>query len=183
MKTRTKILAAVLAATLLFGACDSTRKSTAGRKNEERTTQQIQLDMQKATPIPKFAHSQLRENLKDIITAQAKATQTTSFFFNQGVSQPVSSCPSIGFPIPSTAQLTNPDQKIKSHDITLPQMEPTGIYSGDSTGTYVICIDATGGTYATYWEGFVQTVTGPAEWKDGTVSLIGPSSFDFDTGK
>ena len=60
---------------------------------------------------------------------------------------------------------------------------PTGIYTGDSSGTYVICVDAKGEAYARYWEGYVQAVSGPAEFRDGQVVLIGPSSFDFDNGE
>lgn len=166
-------------AVLALGACSDPNNS--GIKNDERLSEQALADLQRAHPTPKFKRSQLRQNLVELIRAQAETTQTTTFFFNQGVTDPIMSCPSIGFPIPSTAQLTNPDQKVNRHDLTLPQVEPTGIYTGDSTGTYVICIDAQGKAFASYWEGFVQTVTGPAEWNATAkrVTLVGPSSFEF----
>lgn len=141
-------------------------------------------------PIPEFNFSQLRQNLIEINSAQADTTQTTSFFFNLGSVDPISSCPSIGFPIPSTMQLTNPDQAVgdigtNGSGAVIAQSEQTGVYTGDSTGTYVICVDATGDAYAFYWEGYVAAVTGPAEW-DATVKqvkLIGPPSFEFSTTK
>jgi hypothetical protein len=79
-------------------------------------------------------------------------------------------------------------QRVRSNNgsVALPQVEQTGIYTGDSTGTYVVCVDAQGRAYGDYWEGFVRTVTGPAEWNSetGQVELVGPPSFDFtETGE
>jgi hypothetical protein len=56
-------------------------------------------------------------------------------------------------------------------------MEPTGVYTGDSSGTYVVCIAPNGDKYLSYWEGFVQTEGGPAEWVDGKgIVLTGPAT-------
>ena len=140
-------------------------------------------------PLPVITFSQLRQNLIEIEIAQSTATQTTSFFFNQGVAAPLMSCPSIGFPIPNTASLSNPVQVIYSSSrgvATGGQMDPNGVYApASSSGTYVICVDATGTPYANYWEGFVQTVTGPAKWNTAAnqVELTGPPSFKFTKGK
>lgn len=163
---------------LVIGAC--TVADTA-RRDDQKRSGEILVDMQNAHPVPKFPRSQLRQNLVEIVTAQAETTQTTTFFFNLGVVDPVNSCPSIGFPIPATMQLTNPLQ-IATGGVAVPQVEPTGIFSGETTGTYVMCIDAQGRAYVIYWEGFVQTLTGPAEWKDGRIQLVGPPSFEFSTG-
>lgn len=170
---------------LVFAGCEEQNNESKARRNDEKTAAAGLVDLQAAHPTPKFDRSQLRQNLIEIITAQAETTATTTFFFNQGVIDPVHVCPSIGFPIPSTAQLTNPEQKVENHSLTLPQVEPTGVYTGDSTGTYVICTDANGSAYANYWEGFVQTVTGPAKWDSDSkaVELIGSSSFDFSEGQ
>lgn len=175
---------ALVSVVVLLGACTDGGAPSA-TKSDQDLSAQILADLQKAHPTPKFARSQLRQNLVDIVTAQAESTQTTSFFFLEGVGV-VGQCPSIGFPIASTAQLTNPDQVVTRREgriTTVPQVEPTGIYTGDSSGTYVICVDAQGEAYARYWEGYVQVVTGPAEFRDGQVVLIGPSSFDFNDGE
>lgn len=154
---------------------------------KDRKTAERQLaTLSQSQPVPSFNWSQVRQNLIELETAQAQTTQTTTFFFNQGIQTPIMSCPSIGFPIPSTYQLTNPVQA-ETHGyqdagtVTVGQIEAIGVYTGDSTGTYVICVDATGKAYANYWEGFVQTVTGPAVWNDSKkqVELTGPPSFDF----
>ncbi len=182
-KKKYGILVIILAIVLVVSSCSKSDTPSAVSQDKNTAAQQL-LDLQKAHPTPRFTRSQLRQNLIEITTAQAETTATTSFFWNQGVATPVHSCPSIGFPIPTTMQLTNPEQSVRmgsdgSGSHTLPLAEQTGVYTGESTGTYVICVDAEGNGYAMYWEGFVQTVAGPAEFVDGQVKLVGPPSFDF----
>lgn len=183
-KTRNRIaILALVAGAFLGAACSDLDSNDSASEKDEKSSEAALNDLQKAHPTPKFERSQLRQNLVDITTIQAEATQTTSFFFLEGVGI-VGECPSIGFPIQSTTQLTNPEQEKGPREsrITLPLVEPTGVYTGDSSGTYVICVDAKGHAYARYWEGYVQTVTGPAEVVDNVVKLTGPSSFDFEEG-
>jgi hypothetical protein len=131
-------------------------------------------------------YSQLRQTLIEIEEAQAKATATTSFMFLAGAGAGstgplLASCPSIGFPIPSTYQLTAPEGKLQDHNLTVPQMEANGVYTGDSTGTYVLCVGGDGKPFVFYWEGYVATVTGPAHWDNvkGEIVMDGPSSVPF----
>lgn len=186
MRIRSALLL-VVAAALTLTACTGAGQPSAVR--QDRETAAANLDrLNDAQPVPEFRWSQIRQNLIEINRSQAETTQTTSFFFNLGVAHPITVCPSIGFPIPTTAQLTNPSQHIFGNNgaaATIGQVEQTGIYTGDSTGTYVMCIDAQGRAYAQYWEGFVSTVAGPAEWdrEAGTVRLIGPPSFEFSEGQ
>jgi hypothetical protein len=176
-----------VAATLLVAACSGSTAPNAITSDRKASAADLQ-QLQKADPTPRFIASQVRKNLVELETAQARTTQTTTFFFNQGVQAPIQSCPSIGFPIPATAQLTNPQQILENPDnndtAVIPQVDPVGIYTGDSTGTYIICINAQGQAYADYWEGFVQTVTGPAKWNDATkqIELVGAPSFKFSKG-
>jgi hypothetical protein len=169
---------------LLFASCSSEGGS---RGTEEKTAEEQLSQFLQSQPIPKFSTSQLRQNLIDIETAQANATATTSFFFNQGVVDPIHSCPSIGFPIPGTFQLTNPDQVVGGGDSkeVISQLESTGVYTGDTSATTAICVDADGRGYAFYWEGFVSGVAGPAEWNATTkqIELIGAPTAEFDTGE
>lgn len=178
---RKSIMSVLVLAVLAFGltACEQGANS-ADREVSER----ILKDLQQAHPVPMFDRSQERQNLVELTTARAQSTATTSFFFNLGIADPITVCPSTGFPIPATMQLTNPEARAySSAAYTVPQVEPTGVYTGDTTGTYVMCIDAQGNGYAQYWEGFVSAVTGPAEWNAQTkqIQLIGPPSFEFTT--
>lgn len=178
-----KVLFIAVAAVLVVAGCDpNDNDKNEARKKDEQATAEIELGFLDAQPAPRRPYSQLRQNLIEIETAQMDSTQTTSFMFNQGAADPVAQCPSVGFPIPTTNQLSNPDKVIGGDtDVVISQIEPNGIYTGDSSGTYVMCIDGDGNAYALYWEGFVMAVAGPASWDATTkqVELVGAPSFDF----
>lgn len=169
-------------ATLAIG-CSETADQDAN-KREANTVAKMQRKLSVAQPAPTGDWSQLRQNVIDIETAQINTTATTTFFFNQGIGNPIKSCESVGFPIAATNQLTNPEAiAVKDHNVgvlSLPQQETTGVYTGDSTGTYVICIDPSGKGRITYWEGFVQTETGQATWDRtlGQITSTGASTAD-----
>ena len=169
------IIAAAIALPVLLGA-GSCSDSSAVNADETQTNTQLST-YQKNQPVPLHDWSQYRQTVIDMENAQANAVATTTFFFNQGVERPIKSCPSIGFPVPTTAQLTNPEQVLGGYQggpAVVAQMEPTGVYTGDSSGTYVVCVAPNGDKYLSYWEGFVQTEGGPAEWVDGKgIALTG----------
>jgi hypothetical protein len=173
-----KIIASI---TVVGGLCLTACESAPTANQQEQAQQaDIQSTLIKNQPIPFFPLSEYRETLVQIETAEAHGVATTTFFFNQGVREPIFTCPSIGFPIPTTAQLTNPKQVIYNGgnggggNVTVDQMDPNGVYTGESTGTYVECVDPTGVKYAQYWEGFVNTVGAPAHWDGKSVALDGP---------
>ena len=170
-----KIIAALLTGTLLSGvlvACDS--QSANSKERDQQAS--IQDTLMKNQPLPYWTYSEYRQTLIDVESAEAHGVATTSFFFNQGVQDPIFVCPSIGFPIPSTANLSNPQQITWSGNQTgvVSQMDPNGVYTGQSSGTYVECVDPTGIKYAKYWEGFVDTIGGPAHWDGKSEVLDGP---------
>lgn len=184
------IVAAITALSLVaLTACEDTKQTQSEAEKQEQVVADKQLaQYSQAQPVPIFNYSQLRQNLIEIETAQANATATTSFMFllaGSGETGPlVHQCPSIGFPIPATYQLTSPEQAVSGRDgraWELPQLEANGVYTGDTTGTYVMCVGADGKPFAFYHEGFVATVTGPAHWDNelGEVVMDGPSSAEF----
>jgi len=178
---------AILVALCLAG-CAST---TPGAIAADQTASNNQLGQyQKSQPIPAFNYSQLRATLISIETAEAKSTQTTSFFYNMGSNVPILSCPSIGFPVPATDELTNPSQVVGESETdkwggeqyvsgTVSLIDPTGVYSGNTTGTYVVCVNSSGEEYAVYWEGFVSAVSGAAVLKNGQITLVGVPTIKF----
>lgn len=179
-----KCLPALFVVALALGL---TACSQSANSKDQATSAAILSQMETAQPVPVFTWSQIRQTLIDIETAQAKTVQTTTFFFNLGVKTPVNSCPSIGFPVATTDELTNPQQAVggSGGQTSIAQIDPNGIYAGNSTGTYVLCIGSDGSTFGAYWEGYVYAVTGPAVWNDktGAVQETGPSSFKFTTSK
>lgn len=161
---RKLVIGGAIATVILLAGCSNTPKSV---KADQKATN-IQLDRyQRNQPIPQSDWSQYRQTVIDVEMAQIHGVATTSFFFNQGVQQPFQSCPSIGFPVATTSQITNPEQVVaapNTSSATVHQQEPNGVYTGDSLGTYVTCVAPGGKKYIDYWEGFVYTVGGPAHW-------------------
>jgi len=155
-----KLIAVGALAVLALAGCTSQPSSV--QKDQKNTDNQLNR-YQANQPVPLFDRSQFRQTAIDVESAQVHGVATTTFFFNMGVDHPIKVCPSIGFPMPSTSQLTNPDQYI-GNGATIAQQEPNGIYTGDSSGTYVVCVASNGTKYISYWEGFVHTEGGPAHW-------------------
>lgn len=191
MKTRRALLlAAVPALALTLAACDGTSQPSA-QKQDAQAMADIAGRFQSAQPAPAEPWSQYRQTLIDAETAQMRGTQTTTFVFSRGAGgqgNPIFSCPSLGFPVPASAQLSNPEQAQwgayrESGGVTLGQMEPNGVYSGDTAGTYVICAGTGGKPFLTYVEGDAQTVGGPAEWRDGKITLTGDPTIKPGTKK
>lgn len=167
---------------LIFSACNTTHSAQVTRN----LSSQIQNQYQTAQPAPQFKWSQLRQDLISVQQAQAGGAETTTFFYNLGVTSPVQTCPSLGFPIASTSELTSPQRVARTtHNVVLPNLTPTGIYVGDSSGTYVVCVNPDGKPYIDYWEGYVQAVAGPAVWDTAThsVRMTGTSSVPIKIGK
>lgn len=173
MNIKIKYALGAVAAGLLFTAGSCTDSTDADESATDRQLQQYQ----KTQSIPFHDWSQYRETLISVDEAQAKGTATTSFFFLAGKQDPVRMCDSIGYAVPSTAQLTNPEQ-INSYG-AWPQMEPNGVYTGDSQGTYVVCL-VQGKAVPTYWEGEVETEGGPAKWDRSQHMIIstGPATVE-----
>lgn len=172
---------------IVLAACGGSGNTSITR--DQKVSTQILNQLQKAQPVPEFKWSQYRQTLIDIETAQADGSQTTTFFFDPGTTAPISSCPSLGFPVASTSELTNPSQIVEDPyaqggtSVPIPQIDPNGIYAGNSSGTYVICINPDGSTYAQYWEGFTDAVSGPAIWnsKTNSIEMTGKSTTVFHT--
>lgn len=127
-------------------------------------------------PIPQSDFSQYRQTLLDVEQAQIHGVATTTFFYNMGSNVPVKSCPSLGYPVASTSQLTNPEQITRattnsSYEV-IPQLEPNGTYTGDSSGTYVACVSPTGQPYVSYWEGSVETEGGAAHYDSASSQIV-----------
>ncbi len=139
-------------------------------------------------PVPIFATSALRTNGIQVEAIQALGTPTTTFFFPEGTvvtsgkysAPPFKICPSQGEPIHASDSITNPQQVTSGNGAVVGQMDPNGIYAGPSTGTYVLCLNASGQPEMSYWEGMVEAETGTAVWNPNggpgqQIQDVGPS--------
>jgi hypothetical protein len=174
------LVALASAAGLALTACSSPNSSAAG--NDQKSSNDQMSTYQRNQPVPKGNYSEMRQTLIKVEEAEIAGTATTTFFFaNNG--QLLKSCPSIGYPIPATTQLTNPDQVDYNGgsggggNVTLPQNDPTGVYSGNTSGTYVVCVQSNGQQRVDYWEGYVETEGGQATTgADGKITDSGQST-------
>lgn len=141
-----------------------------GTSNDQKNTDSLLQRLQANQPIPNPDYSQYRQTQIDVEQAQIHGVATTTFFFTHGATKPYKVCPSVGFPVASTSQLTNPLQGIGNGEV-IGQMEPNGVYTGSSTGTYVTCVAPDGSRYISYAEPDVHTEGGPAHF-DNTTGLI-----------
>jgi hypothetical protein len=172
---RTIILLAGVA--LLFAGC--AKDSLVQDQNQ--TDRQLQ-QYQSVQPVPFFNWSQDRAVLIQIYAAKNQARQTWSVFYS-AAGTPQDMCPSVGYPIPSNTQLTNPDQWVGgSTGAVVPQMEPNGLYSTTgANGTYVMCLRPNGKATVVYSESWVTAYPFEVKIEDGrVVDLGGDSSIEID---
>ena len=156
-----KIAALIVTAALLFVACGPEQTTSVNSDQNETNAQLSQY--QAVQPVPFFNWSMMRQVLIDIYQAQNESRQTWAVFVaNNGT--PIFSCESVGYPIPATTQLTNPSQVVTGDGVggnnyaygTVGQMEPNGTYTGDSLGTYVLCVRPDGTLSPVYSEPYVM---------------------------
>ena len=163
--------AIVLAATaaLGLGTAACSHGPNAQQKEQQGASAQ-QAEYNNTQPIPYFKWSLERQILIDAEVASAQGDQSTSFFFNYGIQDPIFSCSSLGMAVPDTSQLSNPMQiapvsgKWGGGHAEIPQADPFGIHTpAASDGTYVICI-INGKPILQRAEETVHTIMAPATW-------------------
>lgn len=187
------VITAALVLLVSVSACTNDKPADDANVKDKVSSGEILKKAQTAQPVPQFGYSQIRQTLIDAQTAQANSTQTTSFFFINGVPDPTFTCPSIGFPVAGTSQLTNPEQLTREYlgsnwgynTGVIKQIDPNGIYSGDTSATFVLCVEASGKPYLHHAEEIVHAVAGPAVWdKAGrTIKITGDPTFKVNVGK
>ncbi len=164
-------LAVLILIPILFGAgaaCTPQKNNKTGGNNaaaEQKAVSDGFSRQVNSQPVPSFDWSQERQTLIDVEGAQATGATTTSAFYLEGIGL-IGWCPSIGAPVPSTYQLSASKQWVDlpgDHTnglVEVDQGEPTGVYTGNSTGTWTICLDDNGKKFAHYWEGYVASDIG-----------------------
>jgi hypothetical protein len=139
-----------------------------------------------AQQVPTFDYSQERQTLIDVLTARAEGTHGTAYARALDGTL-IWWCPTVGAPVPSTYQLTNPDQIVtpgprERGTATVPLGEPSGVYTGASAATWTLCLDDQGTPFAQYEEANVGWTAGivnglPAEQR----AQVDEITFEFTT--
>lgn len=171
----------IAAYTLILVGCiqqDGCHESDSKENNDVERQQTVYV---KTQPVPFFDWSLERHLMVELYKARNQAIHTYSYSISQMTGQIIAYCPSLGFPIPATTQLTNPNKWV-AQGITLPQAEPNGLYSPPMThATWVMCLSPDGKVEPAYWETDVLTFTRPMEEVNGKlVPGVGSSSISID---
>lgn len=176
------ILSAALAACSSAPSVTTPAPAASAAQAESNAQGQDSYNLDIDQPVPVFKFSQARQTLINVEEIEANGENTTTFgISNDGTL--VWQCSSIGMPVAADTELTNPAQQVEepdgggynlnNGDNVLPQQDPTGVYTGDTTGTNTLCVTPSGQQYIQYWEGYTDAVSGPAAWVDGHVVLQG----------
>jgi len=138
MKKKIILCFILLVFSVMLVACDETQPQT-----ESQQVNQQQQTFSSNQPLHTYDYSPERDELQQIYDARMKVVNTWTVIYSYG--KAVFVCPSKGYPIPYTTQLTNPDQVTSGSDtanpgVVIPQAEPNGLYTGQTTATWVLCI-------------------------------------------
>lgn len=86
---------------------------------------------------------------------------TWSVWVADGTGEPIDMCASRGYPIPYTTSRSNPLKGIGTNGATVGQIEPNGLYPGNTAATWVPCVEADGLVYPKYIESNVISYDHP----------------------
>jgi hypothetical protein len=141
----------------LVAACGTAPRTTQADQNAQQYTSRQSDIYDRGQPLHLYDYSQDRASYLAIYDARVAGKATYQVSVPALGGQPWYSCPSRGYPIPATSQLTNPEYGsvppgFSSLIVTLPQPEPNGLYSGPTDGTYMQCVDTDGSLYSVYSE-------------------------------
>jgi len=125
----------VAIAVLLFAA-----SCTAGVDNkQDKSNQQEILNINQPNHI--YLWSYQRSILQQIEDFQATQIVDTWSVWVSDFGEPMGMCPSKGFPISYTTQLTNPRQEVGDKGAVIDLADPIGVYPvGTSDATWVLCL-------------------------------------------
>lgn len=139
--------------------------SSTNNADEQEAAQQGKAydQMIRNQPAPAYDWSLERQVVTEIYDARQQAVNTFSYVLSPYTGKVMWSCPSIGFPIPYSTQLTNPEKIVSGYSsnnnvpngvaLTLPQQEPNGMYPPpESEATWVQCVNSQGQVTPVYEE-------------------------------
>jgi len=175
-------LIGVLAVIVL--SADTCGSNPAPANNVEQANQEDQQNIyNQGQPLPNFPYSNYRQELIQLEGQLATGKLTTWTIWESYSGVPEGVCKSQGWPIPVTAQLSNPLQASRDPSYTggapvgVGQMDPVGIYPPpQGAGTWAFCLDSAGIAHPQYIEGVVDAFSYPVDIVNGKVVQTGQPS-------
>lgn len=137
-------------------------------------------------PVHTYQWSNEREILQQIYDQRVSGNLNTWTVWISNDGKPLGMCPSKGYPIPYSTELTNPHQITYQHfdgnggqwEVgVVDQMDPNGLYPvGMTNATWVTCISPDGSLHPQYIEPLVMTYTYPIEIRNGQIVATGAAT-------
>ena len=128
--------------TIFTGSCGKTPHY---QKFQQERTRQLIDEAERQVGFPNIVRFQIKKELKMILEKQDKADLVTfAYAYNPFMGKFVFLGLSLGYGIPFSAQYTNPEQIVYTHDrvVTIPMPDPNGIYPpSSSSATWLLLID------------------------------------------
>lgn len=189
---RWRVLAALLVLSMLTAfasGCEdgSSKDKKSAEEREEDATGRSMNRMTASQQVPEYDFSQERQTLIEAQNIRAEGTHGTAQVYNLDGSLRWW-CPTVGAPVPSTYQLTNPwdvEWRGGTHGnsgAAVSRAEPTGVYSGDSEATWIVCLDDAGTAFGKYSEAQVDWTSGVvADLPDDLRVRVDEISYQFGT--
>ena len=158
-----KIIIAALALTTLLTGCEEVPASAEQKQKE--ATKQLMADAEARVGMPRitnFTEKRLANMIAELRDQPNLSTYTYTIDM-QGKAHCLGR--SIGYGLPYTTQITNPMQDkwgSNGGTVVLPQAEPNGLYSSDSTSaTWVLLVGPNGKPEPTYVESDITVSLSP----------------------
>ena len=181
MKKNVSFVLMFLVFAFVFSACGYAADSTDIEKAQQESGTKSLFENQ---PLPDLGgYSFERQIVIDTYSARNRIVATWSYLFTmQGAI--IEICPSIGYPIPYTTQLTNP-LKIDGNSYgytSIGNPEPNGLYTGTTSATFVQCVQSDGSVTPVYIESEVLAFPYRIQ-SNAQIVPITESSFKIDVTK
>lgn len=182
-----RIFALIILAAILLVGCGTANSNVIETRQQDAGTIAIVQNQ----PVPDIGgYSFERQIVIETFIARNNTIATYSYLMTLD-GRIIEICPSIGYPIPYSTQVTSPEklannnpQHLPSYDASvIPQSEPNGLYAPDNAAaTFVQCVNADGSVSPAYIEQDVMAF--PFRIKsDFQLERIGETSFKVDATK
>lgn len=169
------------------GSCSDNTPERSSAATHEQDTQNRQMEQfMRNQPVPSFDWSLERHMLIQLYAARQRATNTFSVVQSDYTGKILWQCNSIGFPLPYSTQLTNPQQVVGRTfstggngvaAVAIGQQEPNGLFPPPTAdGTWVPCVDEKGKITPVYEEKHVTVFLRPVTEQNGQLVVSGAAS-------
>lgn len=133
----------------VVGACEESDSQT---WKDRESTNQIMKEMRAQVGLPNITNFTEAKFARQISELRDRSIRTWTYYLDMNGGRHLL-CESIGYALPYSVQLTNPEAKIINHEITLPQAEPNGLFMPASAeASWIMCSDGSGGIVPVYSE-------------------------------